>query len=95
MKLLALTLLVPLIGCGSSRYAVGSGEATPKTATTPDQCDAHVTCLPNGNCLINCTNGAGQSCEMELSCNGDQCEVMRSNCSASQGCAGAGKPAQQ
>lgn len=70
--------LVLLAACSSSRH-LAVGESGDATAARSDKgpCKADVRCLPNGDCLITCTGPNGKTCEVELRCDQDRCEVVR------------------
>jgi hypothetical protein len=76
MKIVILSLVLASLGLGSWQLA-GRGAS----ASAPGGCDATVTCTPQGTCLIECTGPNGQSCSIELACDGETCEVVGSSCS--------------
>lgn len=95
MKLLIAGLPLILVACGSTQFSLGRETRAAKSdECCASDCDVTVQCLPNGNCLISCTNEAGATCEVELSCAGGQCTVVRSDCPPT-GCCTAQTEAQQ
>jgi hypothetical protein len=76
MKIVILSLVLASLGLGSWKLA-GSGAA----ASCAGSCEATVTCTPQGTCLIECTGPNGETCSVELACNGETCEVVSSDCS--------------
>ena len=71
MKTLIMTALLGAVCFGS--YHLVSAQAAPKVAPT---CDATVTCTPEGNCKVTCTNDAGETCSIEIACDGDECHIV-------------------
>lgn len=87
MKLLLCALPMLLIACGSTKYSVTSGSRATDSECCGTDCDVDARCLPNGNCLITCTDASGSTCEVELSCANGQCSVVRSDCPPDSCCA--------
>jgi hypothetical protein len=101
MKFVSSIVLVTLAACGSTpsgtqRFQVEGANPSAAKSNCSGSCDAHVTCTPDGHCVITCDDGAGRTCEVELACDGQGgCEVVRSSCSGASCCAAqaASKPA--
>ena len=77
MKILIGLLLLGGFGAGTFHFA----HATPKQ-TAPrvaNACEASVTRTPEGNCLVTCQGPNGQSCSIEIACDGDDCHVIGCN----------------
>lgn len=90
MKFLCAVLPLMLAACGSTQFSLSSDKTTAKPdECCPSDCDIDASCLPNGNCLITCTNAAGVTCEVELACSNGQCTVVRSECPPGSCCPGA------
>ena len=71
MKILLLTVLLGALGLGS--YLFAGAQAAPLAAPT---CEASLDCSPEGNCLIRCSDAAGETCQVELSCEGGECRIV-------------------
>lgn len=80
MKILILTALLGALGVGS--YLFAGSPAAPKAA---DSCDATVTCTPEGNCLVTCTNDQGETCSIEIACDDGECRIV--GCDGPENCA--------
>ena len=77
LSLCSSTLLL-FCACASSRnLAVGEPGPAAATDCCEGPCKADVRCLPNGHCLITCTGPNGETCEVELACDQEHCEVVR------------------
>jgi hypothetical protein len=76
MKILIASLLLAGLGVGSWQFASDA-----PASSCPQSCDATVSCTPDGHCLIECTGPSGQTCSVELACDGQSCTVVDSHCS--------------
>ena len=85
------TLLALALGAGSALGARELIQRDPTADSTPApvsaSCDAQVTCNADGTCTIVCTRPDGETCTIELACDGDSCRVV--SCDGPEDCSAA------
>lgn len=71
MKILIATVLLGALGVGSFQFARPATDAS-GPALSPN-CEAQVTCTPQGTCLLECLQPNGAACSMEIDCAAGPC----------------------
>ncbi|HTF91020.1 MAG TPA: hypothetical protein VK843_21575 [Planctomycetota bacterium] len=84
MKILIATLLLGALGAGSLHFAKADSPQAAPLAPVANACDVSVTCTPEGNCQVTCEGPGGETCSVEIPCDGSACQPA--GCSAPQAC---------
>ena|SRR5687768_17788766 len=82
MKILVSTLLLGAIGAGSLHFS--GPESAEAPAPAPGNCNATVTCTPEGTCKITCEDENGATCSIEIACDGEECRIV--DCDGPEDC---------